>query len=193
MQAPGNADFLEQEDWLSMMHSTISAIATSSLSPEDGEQCSGLLAMLRQEWVRMQLHKEREWSRQREIAESCEQCGTPFEMKHWLARFLSREKLEDMMDGMLKRALGKAPEVMLDFWDAPVLRELRMPDGTRFIDAPPGEARLVFGLSVDGFNPFHSKTAKQVVTVTAIYMYCLNLPPHLRYRPENVYLVGVIP
>ena len=115
------------------------------------------------------------------------------EMKYWLARLLSRNGLEDLMDAMLKRAMGKAPEVMLDIWDAPVFRELTMPDGTRFVDAPPGEARLIFGLSVDGFNPFQSKTAKQSVTVTAIYMYCLNLPPHLRYRPENMYLVGVIP
>lgn len=115
------------------------------------------------------------------------------EMKHWLARLLSRDNLEDMMDAILKRAVKEALEAMLDIWDAPVLRELVLSDGTRFVDAPPGEARLVFGLSVDGFNPFQSKTAKQSVSVTAIYMYCLNLPPHLRYRPENMYLVGVIP
>lgn len=101
--------------------------------------------------------------------------------------------MEDIMDAMLQRAAGDALDVMSDLWDAPIFRELRMPDGTRFVDAPPGEARLIFGLAVDGFNPFHSKTAKQQVTVTGIYMYCLNLPPHLRYRPENMYLVGVIP
>ncbi|OBZ77594.1 hypothetical protein A0H81_02219 [Grifola frondosa] len=37
------------------------------------------------------------------------------------------------------------------------------------------------------------KEAKQKVTSTAMYMVCLNLPPHLRYLPENVYLAGVIP
>ncbi len=114
-------------------------------------------------------------------------------MRHWLARLLSRDTLEDVMDGILERAKEKAPDIMLDLWDAPVFRELVMADGTRFVDAPPGEARLIFGLAVDGFNPFQSKTAKQSVSVTAIYMYCLNLPPHLRYRPENMYLVGVIP
>ncbi len=115
------------------------------------------------------------------------------EMKHWLARLLARHQLEDIMDTMLQRAVGDAREIMSDLWDAPIFRELRMPDGTLFVDAPPGEARLIFGLAVDGFNPFHSKTAKQQVTVTGIYMYCLNLPPHLRYRPENMYLVGIIP
>ncbi len=115
------------------------------------------------------------------------------EMKGWLARMLSRKDIEDVMDKMLKRAAGAAKPIMMDLWDAPVFRELRTEDGNRFVDAPPGEGRLIFGLSLDGFNPFQNKEAKQDVTVTGIYVYCLNLPPHLRYRPENMYLVGVIP
>lgn len=115
------------------------------------------------------------------------------DMKEWLGRLLSRQGLEDIMDSTLKRAMGPIPSVMSDIWDAPIFRELYLSDGTRFIDPPTGEGRYVFGLAVDGFNPFQNKQAKQKVTVTAIYVYCLNLPPHLRYLPENMYLVGIIP
>jgi hypothetical protein len=37
------------------------------------------------------------------------------------------------------------------------------------------------------------KTAKQKASSTGIWLVLLNLPPHLRYLPENVFLVGVIP
>ncbi len=115
------------------------------------------------------------------------------DIKEWLARLLSCPGMEKIMDEMLERAQGAAREVMSDLWDAPVFRELRMPDGSRFVDAPPNEGRYIFGLAIDGFNPYQNKEAKQDVSVTAIYMYCLSLPPHLRYRPENMCLVGVIP
>ena len=68
-----------------------------------------------------------------------------------------------------------------------------MKDGEPFVFGPPGEGRYVFALYVDGFNPYQSKEAKQVATVTGIYLVCLNLPPHLRYLPENTLLVGIIP
>jgi len=37
------------------------------------------------------------------------------------------------------------------------------------------------------------KTAKQKASSTGIWLVLLNLPPHLRYLPENVFLVGSIP
>lgn len=48
-------------------------------------------------------------------------------------------------------------------------------------------------MSVDSFNPFHNKTAKQSVSSTGIWLVLLNLPQHLRYLQENMYLAGVIP
>ncbi len=77
-QVNGNVEFLEQEDWLIMMHTAVSTISTSSLSPKAIERCSELLAALRQEWIRMQLHKEREWLRQREAMDLCERSGAAF-------------------------------------------------------------------------------------------------------------------
>jgi hypothetical protein len=46
---------------------------------------------------------------------------------------------------------------------------------------------------MDSFNPYHMKEAKQTVSSTAIWLVLLNLPSHLRYRPENMFLAGIIP
>ncbi len=61
------------------------------------------------------------------------------------------------------------------------------------MSTPPQTIGLVFSLAIDGFNPYQNKPAKQTATCTAIYMVCLSLPPHIRYLPEYMYLVGVIP
>ncbi|KAI0689980.1 hypothetical protein C8T65DRAFT_516795, partial [Cerioporus squamosus] len=193
-----NAAFLEHELWLVSMHDDIDAIASTG-SARLEPKCSELTKAIDQEWARMQLYKEREWMKQKEVRARCELLSFPLsvylhqDMKHWLARLLARHGLEDIMDDMLKRAASATSSVLSDIWDAPIVCEIRSEDGTRFIDAPIAEGRLIFGMSVDGFNPFQNKQAKQQVSVTAMYLYCLNLPPHLRYLPENMYLVGVVP
>ncbi|OSC99431.1 hypothetical protein PYCCODRAFT_1372994, partial [Trametes coccinea BRFM310] len=111
-------------------------------------------------------------------------------MRHWLGRLLSQEELECWLE---RRHTDPAGGAMRDIFDGHVLRTFRGPDGLLFLDAPEGELRLIFSLSVDGFNPMQMKEAKQSSTSTAIYMVCLNLPPHLRYLPQYMYLVGVIP
>ncbi|KAI0363206.1 hypothetical protein BV20DRAFT_958767, partial [Pilatotrama ljubarskyi] len=182
-----NEAFLDQEEWLLLMFTEVNAVASLD-APSLRTKCTQTMALLRQEWTRMQIHKEREWERQKQMTRQAEH----MDLREWLARLLARPGMEDVMDDMLRRASGDCPSVMHDTWDAPIFRLLEL-DGKRFVDAPLGEGRYIFGLSVDGFNPFQSKQAKQQVTVTAIYMYCFNLPPELRYLPENVYLVGVIP
>ncbi|RDX40374.1 hypothetical protein OH76DRAFT_1366326, partial [Lentinus brumalis] len=190
--ASTNVAFLEQEEWLLLMFIAVSELGSLG-SRTLRKRAAELRTMVTQEWARMQIHKEREWRRQKRTQAECKRTGAAYEMKGWLARLLSRKNIEVVMDEMLKRAVGAAKPIMTDLWDAPVFRELRTEDGKRFVDAPPGESRLILGLSIDGFNPFQNKEAKQDVTVSGIYVYCLNLPPHLRYRPENMYLVGVIP
>lgn len=106
-------------------------------------------------------------------------------MKPWVGRLLCLPGIQDV----LRARSGHGD----DFWDGQAIKDLVGPDGKRYLDGPLSETRLVFGLAVDSFNPYHSKTAKQSVSSTAVYMVCLDLPIHLRYLPEYIYLVGVIP
>ncbi|OCH84867.1 hypothetical protein OBBRIDRAFT_698061, partial [Obba rivulosa] len=112
-------------------------------------------------------------------------------MQRWVGRLLCRPGMEELLDAPQNRT--PRSEQMSDIWDGPVLVSFEGHDSRKFMDAPKGEARLIFSLAVDGFNPYQSKESKANVTCTAIYMVCLNLPPDIRYLPENVYLVGIIP
>ena len=119
------------------------------------------------------------------------------DMKQWLARLYCRPGMEEYLDRNVfdkTGPSGRDPGLHHDIWDAPALRSFVGPDGrTPFMERPEGEGRLMFSLSMDGFNPYQMKEAGKKVTIGAIYMVCLNLPPAIRYKAENMYLVGIIP
>ncbi|KAJ3552961.1 hypothetical protein NM688_g3879 [Phlebia brevispora] len=117
-------------------------------------------------------------------------------MKMWVARLLSRPGVEDLLEQAI--ILPEAPRVMKDFWDGSAIRAFKGPAGheTFYMDAShaaPRTLRLIFVFAGDGFNPFHTKAGKGSSSTLGMYMICLNLPPHLRYLPENMYFVGAIP
>ncbi|KZT32551.1 hypothetical protein SISSUDRAFT_993965, partial [Sistotremastrum suecicum HHB10207 ss-3] len=112
------------------------------------------------------------------------------DLRSWIGRFLSRPEIESALHG---DTLVSPDGAMRDIWDGHALREFKDSDGTPFFINHPTLGRYAFSLNVDGFNPYHMKTAGKQVTVTAIYMVCLSLPFDLRYLVENVYLAGVIP
>lgn len=66
-------------------------------------------------------------------------------------------------------------------------------DGRRFLEPLGSDIHIIFTLFVDWFNPYLNKASGKRSSVGALYMTCLNLPPHLRYKDENMYLVGIIP
>lgn len=116
------------------------------------------------------------------------------DLKSWVGRLLSCPGMEDMLDACWDNSpAGSPPSNVPDIWTSTVFKTLKDSTGAPFYPGPPGEGRLVFSLSVDSFNPFHNKTAKQSVSSTGIWMVLLNLPQHLRYLHENMYVAGVIP
>lgn len=123
------------------------------------------------------------------------------DLKHWMGRMLSRPDFEKYLDrDVFDTESAPVPvddddREMHDIWDGNTLREFCGPDGRLFIKGKPraSEGRYVFSMCMDDFNPYHNKQAGKKVSVGAIYMVLLNLPPHLRYRVENVFLVGIIP
>jgi hypothetical protein len=83
---------------------------------------------------------------------------------------------------------------MWDIKDGSIMQEISGPDGEPFMDGlKRRELRLAWSLSVDWFNPHGNKTSGKKKSIGSVAMGLLNLPPSLRYKPENMYLVGVIP
>lgn len=115
-------------------------------------------------------------------------------LKDWLGRLLSRPGIEDILDEYpLSASHRKDGDFMSDIWSSPKIRNLKGPDKKPFLERPSGEARFLFGFAVDGFNPFHNKTAKQVVTSTGFWLILYNFPTHLRYQFENMCYIGSAP
>lgn len=115
------------------------------------------------------------------------------DLKHWVGRMVARKGMEDILSSAPQGPPSDPNSPIDDIWLSEIFLDLQDSSGRPFFPAPDGVGRLVFSLAVDSFNPFHNKTAKQSASSTGIWMVLLNLPPHLRYLPENMYLAGVIP
>lgn len=115
------------------------------------------------------------------------------DLKQWIGRLMRRPGIEDLLDRDVYDT-GAKPGELRDIWDGEVLSQFRGDDGEPFVKASgKREGRLVFALNMDGFNPFQRLVGGATNSSTAIYMVCLNLPPDIRHRIENVFLVGIIP
>jgi hypothetical protein len=111
------------------------------------------------------------------------------DLKSWLGRLLSRPGIEELLENRVANTNGEVD----DIWGGEVLRNFKDRAGNPYYPGPNSELRLAFSLSVDGFDPYQNKVAKQSASSTGIWMVLLNLPPHLRYLEENIYIAGVIP
>ena len=112
------------------------------------------------------------------------------DLKEWLGWLLSRPAIDEEV---FKAFWKPHKDCMEDMWDGKHLCRILLKKGKRFLPGPVDEMHLAFSFSMDSFNPYHMKEAKQTVLSTAIWLTLLNLPLHLWNRPKNMFLAGVLP
>ena len=82
--------------------------------------------------------------------------------------------------------------IMYDIFHGKFIRKFKGPDGRSF-GLGGEEGHYIFSLSVDFFNPYTNKQSGKKSSVGLISLVCLNLPPSMHYKPENMFRFGVIP
>jgi hypothetical protein len=114
----------------------------------------------------------------------------------YLGMLLSRKDIEEKMDGACTKLLEQLhnPGAKIsDVFEAKFMRTFEGPESnTLFVDGK-GEGRYAFGLNVDFFNINANRARGSSTSCGIIALACLNLPLDIRYKPENMYLAGIIP
>ena len=111
----------------------------------------------------------------------------------WLGRLLCRSEIKVLLDA--SQATGMIPHhgPVDDILQSEEVRKFLGPDGLPFFQVRGSEGRYLFSLFVDWFHPRGNRHGGAAYSAGVIFMVCLNLPPALRYKRENIYLAGVIP
>ncbi|KAK0185404.1 hypothetical protein F5146DRAFT_904464, partial [Armillaria mellea] len=112
----------------------------------------------------------------------------------WLAGLLSCPGNEEKMDASWKGITDPAPKILMDIFHGSFLHSFLGPDGQHhFSVSSQREGCYVFSMGFDYFNPLSNKQAEKKISIGALSLVCLNLPPSEWYKPENMFLVGVVP
>ena len=111
----------------------------------------------------------------------------------WLGRFLCRPEIEALLDA--SQASGTIPHhgPIDDILQSDEVWKFLGPDGLPFLWVCGSEGQYLFSLFVDWSHPRGNRHGGASYSAGVIFMVCLNLPPALRYKRENMYLAGVIP
>lgn len=109
----------------------------------------------------------------------------------WLGWMLSRPHLENLMASSAR--LSSVKDKARDIWDCQAIQDIVFNDRYKFKNSPESDLRLAFSIGIDWFKVFPGGEARKAWSIGAIYLVCMNLPPAMRYRHENICLLGIIP
>lgn len=113
-------------------------------------------------------------------------------LSDWLSRLLSRPQIEHFLDlSASESSKPYDPQADIhDIFQSRSWKEFYGPDGKKFTS---NSGHLTFALFVDAINPFGNKQSGHHTSITFVILVCLSLPPDLRHKPENVFVVGIVP
>ena len=114
----------------------------------------------------------------------------------YLANLLSDPALEQLMDDSCNSVISNLkkspPHLVTDILEALYVKNFCEPDGRPYYSSATGRSRYLFALHVDFFAPEGLSIHGSTVSCEVICIMCLNLPLGIRYKLENMCLVGVI-
>lgn len=119
-----------------------------------------------------------------------------YSLKEWLADVLHRPGVEESLEKAQRAGALRDPgsnEAMDDIFHGSVFRNFRDHIGQPFLRGHGSELRLLFGLSVDAYNPLHNKQAGKKVSSTVISLVCYNFSKGERLLVHNVHVFAIIP
>jgi hypothetical protein len=115
----------------------------------------------------------------------------------FLAGILANPEFEKAMNGasedFVESLKHPQPTFATSVFDAEFVKSFKGPDAHRLFLDGGMEGRYFFMLNVDFFNVEGMSTRGAKTSCGIISMACLNLPAGAQYKPENLYLAGIIP
>lgn len=114
------------------------------------------------------------------------------DLSEWISRLLSRNLVEDWLDESLEESTKPFnPQASVsDIHQSRIWKRFRGRNGKQFTSQ---RGNLTFAMFVDGINPFGNKQSGRHSSITFVVLVCLTLPLRVRFRRENIFLVGVAP
>ena len=118
-----------------------------------------------------------------------------FDFKDWFSNLLSHTGNEEAMDKAWEQMDIPPDGHLNNVFQGSVIREFKGPDKqTHFSVYGAHDAGCyLFSLGADFFNPLRNIAAGKKISLGIIAVICLSLLIHLRYKPENMFLAGIIP
>jgi hypothetical protein len=120
----------------------------------------------------------------------------------FVANLLARDGIEKICDDICDETfntLKQGPRFMQNIFHGTFMRTFQGPLLDSKTGKPQlfihreGELRLVFSMNVDFFSPEGQTVRGPMTSCGIISMVCLNLPLHECFKPENMYIAGIIP
>ncbi|KIJ68873.1 hypothetical protein HYDPIDRAFT_82735 [Hydnomerulius pinastri MD-312] len=101
--------------------------------------------------------------------------------------------MDQACDDLAASISSPKPRFIKNIFDAQFLCEFGGPVPEKLFVNRGDEGRYAFTLHVDFFNPEGMNLRGASTSSGIISMACLNLPLNIRYKPENMYLAGIVP
>lgn len=119
------------------------------------------------------------------------------DFKDYLAGLFSQQDIKELLDkgcnDTVKQLDDPPPEYQRNIFDAKFVWSFKESKEDKLFIHCEEDAWLFFSLNVNFFHPEGMHIHGAMVSCGIISMACLNLPLDICFKPENMYIAGIIP